>query len=274
MNTVLAALDCSAADGPVMETALGVAELLGAAVKAVHVGEGPAVTAEGAAAMAGVPLHLLAGPVVKALLAELDAPEVAAGVLGARGLPSGRRPAGGTVLRVLEQTGKPVVVVPPEAFAVCPRPLRRLLLPMDGTDLTSARIADALDTLVSTDTELVVVHVFDERARPPILNHGGIEQWGDEFLLRHLPGRHARFEWRSGYAPDLVLQVGEERAVDLVVVGWAQTLKGHGDVIRAVLSRSKVPVLVLPTGPIARRTASRTSAGSRALPSRPSGQKV
>jgi nucleotide-binding universal stress UspA family protein len=249
MNTVLAALDCSAADRPVIETALGVADLLDATVRAVHVGEGPAVTAEGAASTAGVPLHLLTGPVVKSLLAELDAPDVTAGVLGARGLPIGRRPAGGTVLEVLEHTDKPVVVVPPEADGVCPRLLRRLLIPLDATELTSARIADALDALVAADTELVVLHVFDERARPPILNHGGIEfeQWGKEFLLRHLPGRHARFEWRSGHAADFVVQVGEEHAVDLVVVAWAQTLEGHGDIIRALLSRSKVPVLILPT---------------------------
>ena len=139
MRTVLAALDCSAADRPVIETALGVAELLGASVKAVHVGEGPAVTAEGAASMAGGPLQLLAGPVAKTLLAELHAPEVAAGVLGARGVPMGRRPAGGTVLEVLEHTDKPVVVVPPEAYGVCARP------PFDtfgAQNLTSAFTTD------------------------------------------------------------------------------------------------------------------------------------
>jgi nucleotide-binding universal stress UspA family protein len=253
MTTVLAALDCSAADRPVIETALGVAELLGVSVRAIHVGEGPAATAEGVASMAGVPFQLVGGPVAKTLLAELDAPDVMAGVFGARRLPMGRRPAGGTVRHVLEQTGKPVVVVPPEAFGVCPRPLRRLLVPLNGTERTSARIADTLDALVSPDTELVVLHVFDERALPPIFNHGEIEfeRWGKEFLLRHLPGRDAQFAWRSGNASDLVTSVAEENAVDLVVVSWAQTLEGHGDVIRAVLSRSKVPVLVLPAGPAA-----------------------
>jgi nucleotide-binding universal stress UspA family protein len=276
MNTVIAALDSSAADRPVIETALGLAELLGASVKAVHVGAGAAATAKGVAAMAEVALHLLAGPVVTTLLAELDEPDVVAGVLGARRIPMGRRPAGGTVLQVLEQTAKPVVVVPPEAFGVGPRPLRRLLVPLNGTELTSARIAEELDALVAADTELVVLHVFDEGATNPMVNHCDIEfeRWGEEFLLRHLPGRQARFEWRSGYTPDLVVDVGEEHAVDLVVVSWAQTLEGHGDVIRALLSRSKVPVLVLPAGPIAVTGASCATTASRTLSSRQPGPDV
>jgi hypothetical protein len=55
MNTVLAALDSSAADRPVIETTLGVADLVGASVRAVQVGDGPALNAKGVASMAGVP---------------------------------------------------------------------------------------------------------------------------------------------------------------------------------------------------------------------------
>jgi nucleotide-binding universal stress UspA family protein len=248
MRTILAALDSSPAARPVIETALGLGERLDAAVAAVHVTDGPTNGAERAAAAEGVPLRRLSGGVVERLLDVLDAPDVVLGVLGARGFPSGRRPVGSAVLRVLQQTRKPIVVVPPEAFGVCPRPFRRLLVPLDGTERAAVDAVGVVDALSGPDSELVVVHVFDDRARPPILNHGyqEFEPWGREFLARHLPDRDARFEWRSGHAASLVAEMCDEPGVDLVVLSWSQVFEGHADVIRAVLSRSRVPVLVVP----------------------------
>jgi hypothetical protein len=212
------------------------------------VGDEPALTAEGVASMAGLSLRRLSGPVVKTILAELAAPNVIAGVLGVRGLPMGRRPAGRTVRQVLELTGKPVVAVPPETVGECPRLFRRILAPLDGTERAAASASGALDALVGVDTEVVVLHVFDGRARPPIDNHPREEfpMWSEEFLDRALPGTRARLECRSGYAANHVVEVSEQEDVDLVIVSWAQVLEGHGDVVRALLSRSKVPVLVMP----------------------------
>ncbi len=251
MRTILAALDSSPAARPVIETALGLGERLDATVAAVHVTDGPTNEAERAAAAEGVPLKRLSGRVVERLLDVLDAPDVVLGVLGARGFPSGRRPAGSTVVRVLEQTRRPIVVVPPEAFGVCPRPIRRLLVPLDGTERAAVDTAGVVDALSGPDSELVVVHVFDDRARPPILNHGTqeFEPWGREFLALHLPDRDARFEWRSGHAASHVAEMCDEQGADLVILSWSQVLEEHADVIRAVLSRSRVPVLVVPTAP-------------------------
>jgi hypothetical protein len=187
--------------------------------------------------------------VVKVLLAELEAPDVILGVFGARRIPSGKRPAGSNVLELLTETSKPVVVVPPE---ICPggrRPLRRFLLPLDATE-AAARIASiVLDRLTSSDSETVVLHVFDDQTRAPILNHRGddLSEWGVEFLLCHLPGQPARFEWRTGYPPAVIVNVSKDEDVDMVVVSWSQVLEGHGDIIQTLLSRCRVPILVSPT---------------------------
>jgi nucleotide-binding universal stress UspA family protein len=250
MKTILAGLDSSAADRPVIETALGLAEVLRAAVDAVHVDDDATETAGYAAARAGLDFRRIPGPVVNALLAELAAPDVSLGVLGARGLPIGKRPAGSTVLGVLRQTAKPVVVVPPEAFGICPRPFRRFLVPLDGTKAAALCAAPLLDALASLDSETVVLHVFGERTLPLMVNNLGadLQAFGVEFLARHLPGRRARFEWRTGHPAGAVVDACNEQGVDLVIVSWAQLLEGHADVIRALLSRCEVPVLVVPLG--------------------------
>ena len=132
MRTVLAALDSSAAARPVLETALGVAELTDATVEAVHVHTNSTETPEALAARSGVGLRLLDGPVEQALLHSIRHPDVIAAVIGARGTPGGRRPAGRAALHIVERSAKPVVVVPPEAVGVSPRPFRRLLVPLDS----------------------------------------------------------------------------------------------------------------------------------------------
>jgi len=145
MRTVLAALDASAAR-PVLETALGIAQLTGASVEGVHVRNESTETPEALAAREGVAFRLLDGPVEEALLRAVGDAAVIAAVLGVRGTPAGRRPAGRTALHIIERADKPVVVVPPEAFGVSPRPLRRLLVPLEGTDASSRRQSAMLAT--------------------------------------------------------------------------------------------------------------------------------
>ncbi len=256
MKTILAALDCSGTARPVLESARGLAESLGATVDAVHVdGEEPGGPAESDGATratdaAGLVLRRISGPIVDSLLDAVAAPEVVMGVIGARRAAGGTRPAGHVAKAVLERTSKPVVAVPPEAYGPSPRPFRRIVVPLDGTEPTSLAVAEAIDALAGPGTELVVVHVFGPRTAPPLLNHNGRDLviWGDEFLRRHVPGREATLEWRSGDAGDHVLDVTAESGADLVVVSWAQSFAGHGELIRALLSRSQVPVLLVPAG--------------------------
>lgn len=248
MRTVLAAIDASAAARPVLETALGFAELTGASVEAVHVGDGATDTPASLADRAGVPLRMLQGPVDDALLDALAAPDVIAAVLGARGTPAGRRPTGRTALRILERAGKPIVVVPPEAVGPSPRPIRRLLIPLEGTQRSSRPIEDCLCQLFEREVELVVLHVFTDATMPRVLDRPGrdLELLGDEFLARYCPGA-ARIELRTGIVGTEVAALSGEDDADLVVLSWSQDIsEGHAAVIRDVLNRATVPVVLLP----------------------------
>jgi nucleotide-binding universal stress UspA family protein len=247
---ILAGLDSSAADRPVIETALGLAALLDASVDALHVNDDAVSTAVNVASWADVPLRRVYGPVVKTLLAELAEPNVILGVFGARRLPIGKRPAGSTVLGVLTAAAKPVVVVPPEAFGERPRPFRRFLIPLNGTEVSASEASVVLDALAGPSSETIILHVFGAGTPAPTIDHGDsdLDQWGSEFLARHLPGRQARFAWRAGHPASAVIDVCRDEGVDLVVVSWAQVLDGHADVIQTLLSRCQVPVLVAPRG--------------------------
>jgi nucleotide-binding universal stress UspA family protein len=248
MRTVLAALDASAVARPVLETALGLAELTGATVEAVHVRDGPSETPEWLSARVGVPLHVLDGPVQDSLLTALADPATILAVFGARAIPGGRRPVGGTALRVLERANKPIAVVPPEAVGVSPRPFRRLLLPLEGSEQSSRPVAESLEPLIVGEVEVVVLHVFTAATVPPALDRPDrdLSLWGDEFMARFCP-RAARIELRAGAVGDRVADVCEDLDVDLVVLSWLQdSSPGHAAVIRDVLTRSHIPVLLLP----------------------------
>lgn len=251
MKTVLAALDASPAARAVMETARGIGDLMGADVEAVHVGRQRPETLETLTADHAVPLRLLTGSAEHALLDAVAAHEVVAAVLGARATPSGHRPIGQTALAVVERTRKPTVVVPPEAVGVAPRPFRRLLLPLEGSDESSRPIIDCLCPLIVTKVELVVLHVFTAATVPTMLDRPGrdLELLGDEFLSRHCPYA-TRIEWRTGPVGARVTEAYGENDADLVVLSWSQdSSAGHAAVVRDVLGASAIPVLLLPVAP-------------------------
>jgi nucleotide-binding universal stress UspA family protein len=248
MRTVLAALDASAAARPVLETALGLGELTGATVEAIHIRDGPTDTPEWLTTHGAVPLQVLDGPVHAALLAAVADPAAIVAVFGARATPSGRRPVGRTALGVLEQTNKPIVVVPPEAVGISPRPFHRLLVPLEGSEQSSRPVAESLSPLIATDIELVVLHVFTKATTPRILDRPerDLALWGDEFLARFCPTA-TRIELRAGTVGDRVADISHDQQIDLVVLSWSQdSTPGHAAVIHDVLARSHIPVLLLP----------------------------
>jgi nucleotide-binding universal stress UspA family protein len=245
---VVAALDTTPAARAVLETALGIGHLTGASVGAVHVRDGPVETPEWLAGRDQVPLRILEGPVTDALLDAVADPDVIAAVFGARATPGGRRPVGRTALHVLERTSKPIVVVPPEAFGVSPRPFRRLLVPLEGSENSSRPVADSLYPLIVAEVELVVLHVFTNATVPRILDrpYRDLALWGDEFLARFCPVA-TRIELRSGSVGGHVAEVCAEENTDLVVLSWSQVSSaGRAAVIRDVLGHSTIPVLLLP----------------------------
>lgn len=246
MTTVLALLDASAAARPVLEAALRLGELAALPVEAVHVVDGPVQSDETLARRAGVALRLLPRPLDQALLDAVEDPTVAAAVVGARSTPGGRRPVGSNALSLLERTGKPVLVVPPEALS--PAPFRRLLVPLEGTASAAQPVVTALLPLVRTEAEFVVLHVFTEDTLPRMLDRPvrDLDLLGDRFLARHLPGA-ARIELRRGPVAARVAELTAELGADVVVLSWSQdSSPGHAATLRGVLGTSAVPVLVLP----------------------------
>ena len=251
MTTVIAALDASPAARPVLETAIGIGELTGTLVEAIHVQHDTAETPEVLDARSEVPLRLLTGPVGPALLAAIAEAGVLVAVLGARATPHGRRPVGLTARHVLEQTHKPIVVVPPDAVGGPTRPIRRLLVPLEGTGASSRPILETLFPLLDRDVELVVLHVFTEHTLPRILDHPirDMDLLRAEFLARHCPDA-ASIEMRTGAVGPRVAEVCGERGSDLVVLSWSQdSSAGRAAVVREVLGSSAVPVLLLPVAP-------------------------
>lgn len=248
MSTIIAALDTTAAARPVLETALRIGELAGVDVEAVHVIDGPVLTPESLAKRTGVRLTLLEGPVGKALLEVMGSPEIVAAVVGARGTTGGRRPVGSTALQILEGADKPVVVVPPEA--VSPRRLRRLLVPLDGTEASSRAVSEGLSHLFDpqVELELVVLHVFTDVTLPRMLDHprDDMNLLASEFMIAHMP-HAASIDMRTGPVAARVTEVSGEKNVDLVVLSWSQlSMGGEGHVVQEVLSASTLPVLLLP----------------------------
>jgi nucleotide-binding universal stress UspA family protein len=252
MSIILAALDTSTAARPVMETALRIGQLTGADVQAVHVRVGPRESVdapEALAALSEVPFKVLEGPVEPALLAAAGAPDVIAVVIGARGTPDGGHPVGHTARHILENTEKPVVVVPPEA--VSPRLIQRLLVPLEGTEVSSRTVLERLFPLLVADVELVVIHVFTDTTLPAMLDHPGrdLEILGKEFLTRHFP-HSSDIEFRTGSVATRVSEVSHEHDTDLIVLSWSQNPEPErARVIREVLGGSALPVLLLPDSP-------------------------
>jgi hypothetical protein len=250
-RTVLACLDPGPAARAVVETARGIGTLMGAAVEAVYAGRQASETLRTLAAHHDVPLRVLPPPTEAALLGAVASPGVVAAVVGARATPGGRRPTGRTALVVMEGTSKATVVVPPEAVGAAPRPFRRLLVPLEGSEESSRPIAECLCPLIVTQVELVVLHVFTPETTPRVLDRPerDLEMLGDEFLTRHCPYA-TRIEWRTGPVGASVTEAYDRDDADLVVLSWSQDSSvGHAKVVRDVLTASTIPVLLLPVGP-------------------------
>ena len=249
MTIVLAALDSTVTAGPVMEVAVAMGTLTGAHVEAVHVGvepEGSVTAPQFVGSHGDVPIHLLEGQVGPTLLAAARRPEVVAVVIGARDSPHRHPYVGRTARHLLEHAVKPVVVVSPQA-APSDR-IERLLVPLEGTEVSSRPVLEQLVPLLVGDVELVVLHVFNESTLPAMLDRPvrDLDILGREFLVRHCPDA-TRIEFRTGPIAARVAEVSEEVNTDLVVLSWSQNpAPERARVVREVLGHSVLPVLLLP----------------------------
>jgi len=244
---VLAALRDSPTGGPVLDTAVRIAEMARGHVEAVHVGEGRAVSLGVMARREGVPYRRLTGRSELALVEVMNAPAVVAMTMGVGTTPTAGHPVSATTLHVISRAPKPVVVVPPHAGPS--RRIRRVLVPLEGTASTSEPVLHALSALVPPDVEIDVVHVFTDATLPRMLDRPerDLEMLGRRFLATHCPAGTS-LELRSGHVVTAVSEVSREHEVDLVVLSWRQDgSSGRAKVVRGVLGASMLPVLLVPT---------------------------
>ena len=115
MNTIIAAIDDSAAARPALTTALALSPVLGAHVEALHAANGVGVTAHAAAQATGITLSCAKGDPLDYIADLASKDEAVALVFGARARPTGRHPAGHIAPALAGVIAKPVVIVPPEA---------------------------------------------------------------------------------------------------------------------------------------------------------------
>jgi nucleotide-binding universal stress UspA family protein len=246
---VIVALADDAAAPVVLTTAAAIADLYGAAAQAVHVGEESAALAA-AARSAGIPLRTVAGSSVEVLARAAAADDVAAVVIGARGSPNGKRPAGGTALALITALGKPVVVVP--AAAAPGLEVKSVLVPLDGTTASAAALRDTVEFVRNAQAEITVAHVRSEESLPAFSDHlpHEVRAWSEEFIARYCPSAaDAMLELRveDGKPEEQVLDILRRSRCDLVALGWSQDLSaGRAAVVRRMLAESPVPVLLTP----------------------------
>jgi nucleotide-binding universal stress UspA family protein len=247
---VLAALDQTAAAGPVLAASHEIAHMFGADVEAVHVLQDGAQQVRELAAHHGVPLTELEGsPGPRLAQALEDDDDPVALVVGTRCLPQGGREIGSTALEVVTTARKPVFAIPPElptGFAI-----RRVLVPLEGSLPTSYAPYDALHVPGAEHVEVVILHVLDEESVPSFSDQPQHEweAYGREFLARYSlwPFEHVRFETRVGHPDQLILPVAQEMECDLIALAWAQELApGRARIVRETLRRGRIPILLVP----------------------------
>jgi nucleotide-binding universal stress UspA family protein len=258
MPHVLAALDDSAAAGPVLAVARWFGEIAGLDVVALHVCEnGSGRCAQATAAAAHVEFEMRAGAPVTTLCDAAASPEVRTVALGARGIPAQRVPAGHVALDLVRRVEKPVIVVPPDAHLPA-KGRFRLLAPIDPEPESSAALCELLAAVQPPTLELVLLRVFDAEHMPAFENHGthDADLWVEELVRATVPAEapRARVELRVGHPASTILDAERELAPDAVVLAWAQTFAGgHAIVVERLIAEARTPLVLLPVAAVRTR---------------------
>jgi len=252
MTTLIAALNSNSSAQPVLRTAVDLAGVFDASVVALHVAEeGVTSHASELARAAGVELREIAGAPIEQIVAAAQDPEIAALVLGARGVRGGPLPAGHTALDVITRVRKPVAVVPPDFQP--PRHVRRILVPLEGRPDRSRALETTIELAHRRRLEVLVLHVLSPETVPAFADHAphAASAWGQEFLARYVsaPDHRITLLRRLGVPAADVVAVAHEVSADLIALAWKQDLSpGHARVVSETLAHSDIPVLLLPEG--------------------------
>jgi nucleotide-binding universal stress UspA family protein len=249
MTVILAALDNSAAALPVLRAAAAMAHTLSAECRAVHIREGEHDTAAAMADHAGISIEALHGnPVDRIAEASADA-AVGFVVVGARRHRAGRRPSGHVASAVMTQVHKPVLVVPPDARLPASERFRHVLVPLEGTPASTDAVAEEMRALAGAGVDITVLHVFRPGTTPRFWDQTAHahQSWGTEFLAHWCDQPGVALHLRSGDVAGAILDVAATEAVDLIALGWSQTMDAdRARIVRDIVSRSEVPVLLTP----------------------------
>jgi len=249
MSIVLAAVDASAAARAVIGVAQEAARTMGADLRVVHIGRTETETVLAAAQQAGVSIEMLEGDPAARIAYASNRVEVAVVVVGARSHRSGRRPYGHVARAVLRAVGKPVLIVPPDVLPAA-ESFERVLVPLEGSAESTAGIDQYLPALTRSGAAILVLHVFSGSTLPRFLDQigHGEQSWSTEFLARWCQYPHAELRLRSGHVPEAILAVASAEKADLIALAWSRSfLPDRAKIVREVLSRSSVPILLVPT---------------------------
>lgn len=249
MTRVVAFLDESPVAAAVMTTAKAVARLLDATVDPIRVTATlpPTAGPEGAGEQGAGGIRLIPGAPESALADELEAPDVAIGVIGSRSLTSKPEAIGHVATTLILNTSATLVVVPPGA-----RPLSVddlvFLLPLDGEYETTNAAVPVASWLTARIGEVLTLHVFDSSTVPMfITSPHDQEVIASEFLARHSGECSDRMHLRLGHAASEILDVAQEEDVGAIVLTWRQDLSpGRAQVIQRLLRESPVPIVLQP----------------------------
>jgi len=249
MRTVLAALDSNASGRPVLSTAIALADLSDSTVTCLHVYEEAFSDAAELARAAGVELREVSGSPVEQIVKAGQDPDVAALVLGARGVHGGPQPVGHTALQVITRIRRPVAVVPPHAHP--PKQINRILVPLEGTSASSNALDETIKLAHRRGLEVLVLHVHSPATVPAFSNHDphATLAWEREFLSRYIstPNDRITLVRRLGVPADDVVAVAHETSPDLIVLAWSQDVTpGRARVVSETLAHTDIPVLLLP----------------------------
>jgi nucleotide-binding universal stress UspA family protein len=250
VTAVVAALHSRAGGGPVLDTAVALADFYDSTVTAVHVGQQPSPEVAELARAAGIELKEVGGSPIEQIVTAAQDPDVAALVLGARGARGGPAPAGHTALEVITRVPKPVAVVPPGAQPS--KQIKRILVPIEGTIERSRALDETMGLADRHGLEVFVLHVHSETTVPAFSDHAPYASvaWEQEFVARYLsaPREHITFLRRLGTPADDVVAVARETSPDLIILTWSQHLgRGRARVVSQTLAHSDIPVLLLPS---------------------------
>lgn len=169
---------------------------------------------------------------------------------------------GSTASAVLKGAPCPVVLVHPE-HRLRAWHLHRLLLPHDGTPVTSAALRPAAELALRVGAELVVLHVAAAGTAAPA-EHGSVTPpfyldqpqhewpaWASEFIERlasvcSLSGLRVSLVLGRGSPAAEIVRVAAERSTDLIILAWRGKWAGkHAATLKAVLREASCPTMVV-----------------------------